>query len=104
MPLDPLTRRELERRGVANVRLLLIPEISGSHPNALVLLHAPGVPNPLRGDVEDWLRDAELAEKAEQDHRHRQVIGTAYWTLGIAVVAAIAGIIAAWPVVKEWLK
>lgn len=104
MTLDPSTRRELERRGAANVRSLLIPEVSGSNPNALVPLYATGVLDPLRRDVEDWLRDTELAEKAEQDHRHRQVISTAYWTLGVAVIAAVAGIIAAWPVVKEWLK
>jgi|SRR6516162_5630082 hypothetical protein len=83
MTLDPRIRAELERRGPANVRALLVGLGGGVGRNTPVPLQLPaGVPDPLRGDVEDWLREKE-----------REAEGVARRTLKWAKIAGLAAII-----------
>jgi hypothetical protein len=42
------------------------------------------------------------AARAKEESRRAQIIRAARWTLAVAVVAAFAGIVAAWPVVQGW--
>jgi hypothetical protein len=90
MALDPLIRAELERLGPANVKELLRTG-AGSGRNAPVAVQLAGVPDPIRGDVEDWLREKEReGEAVTRD--------TLKWakTAGIAaIIGVVAGIIGA---------
>ena len=96
--LHPLTRQELERRGPSNVRALINePQWVGVGQNAEIKLHAPGVPNPERAQVEEWLRGKERTA-------NRNNILVAVLTLIFAAVGAIGSVIAAWPVLQEWMK
>jgi hypothetical protein len=69
------------------------PEWVGVGQNAEVKLHAPGVPNPERAQVEKWLRQKERAANL-----------FVILTLIFASIGAVGSIIAAWPIMKEWLK
>jgi anti-sigma factor RsiW len=98
LPLHPRTRQELDRRGPVNVRAILDnPEWTGAGQNAEVRLHVAGVPNPERAQVELWLREKEQAA-------NRNVVWIAVLTLIFAGIGAAGSVIAAWPIVKEWLK
>ena len=47
-------------------------------------------------EIQNWL--------AEEDHNARQLEATRFrWMLGFTIVATVGALIAAWPVVKEWL-
>ena len=80
MALDPRIRVELERLGRGNVRELL-RTAAGSGRSAPVAMQLPGVPDPTRGDVEDWLRGKERETE--------RVIGATLKWAKIAGVAAI---------------
>jgi len=84
MALDPRIRVELERLGPGNVRELL-RTAAGSGRSAPVAMQLPGVPNPTRGDIEDWLR----AKERETEW----VVGATLTWARIAAVAAIIGVI-----------
>lgn len=95
--LDPAVRRDLERRGVDSVRDLL-RSTRGTTPDSPVPVPLlDGGIQILRGHVEMWLIEIDAAAKAKEESRAR-------WTFAVAVVAAVASIIAAWPVVQEWLR
>jgi len=97
-PLHPVTKKELERRGLSNVRAILDnPEWVGLGQNAEVPLHTPGVPNPERAQAEEWCREKEGASS-------RGALWIAVLTLVFAAVGAVGSIIAAWPIVKDWFK
>lgn len=83
-PLDPRIRVELEQLGPGNVRELL-RTAAGSGRSAPVAMQLPGVPDPTRGDVEDWLRGKERETE--------RVIGATLKWAKIAGVAAIIGVI-----------
>jgi anti-sigma factor RsiW len=98
LPLHPRTRQELDRRGAANIRAILDnPEWTGTGQNAEVNLRVAGVPNPERAQVELWLREKEQAA-------NRNVVWIAVLTLIFAGIGAAGSVIAAWPIVKGWLK
>jgi hypothetical protein len=97
-PLHPGTRQELDRRGPANIRAILDnPEWTGAGQNAEVRLHVAGVPNPERAQVEVWLREKEQVA-------NRSVVWIAVLTFIFAGIGAAGSVIAACPIVKEWLK
>jgi hypothetical protein len=98
--ISPELRAALERRGVDWLRVLLAQ--TGVGVGAAV--NVEDRRTATRAEVEDWLREIAADDTAKQENRHAQMLSIAYWTLGIAVVAAVAGILAAWPVVREWLK
>ena len=91
--LDPRIRAELARRGPANVRALLIGLGGGVARNTPVPLQLPArVPVPLRGDVEDWLREKE--QEAERDrHDTLKWAKIAGWAAIIGVIVGIAAIV-----------
>lgn len=100
-------RAEFERRGVDSIRALLVSMTSsgqtgGSSANALVGLGS-GI-DAARWQMEDWLQEMDAAAQARQEERHAQVIRVSYCTLAVAVLAAAAGIVAAWPVLKAWIR
>jgi len=98
LPLHPRTRHELDRRGAANIRAILDnPEWTGAGQNAEVNLRVAGVPNPERAQVELWLREKEQAA-------NRNAVWIAVLTLIFAGIGAAGSVIAAWPIVKGWLK
>lgn len=99
MTLAPQVRAELERRGIASVRELLW-NATGPGQGSSVSLHAPNIPNPLRGEVEEWLREKEAAVETLATSRHQEQIAVgedavrwARWAFWAALVSAvIAGI------------
>jgi hypothetical protein len=99
--ISPELRAALDRRGVDSVRVLLVQ--SGIGPSSAVYIDSVQT-SASRAEVEDWLREMRAAAEAEQAKRHDQMMRVANRTLIIAVVAAIAGIVAAWPIVKGWLN
>jgi hypothetical protein len=89
---------ELERLGKASVTARLgIKEASGAGPNADFRLWVSGLRDPPRRYVEEWLQRKEAEEKATEAKR--------FWCIFVAaVLAVIVGVIAAWPVVRDWIK
>ena len=100
--ITPELRAALERRGVDSVRALLV-QATGPGPQASVYVDSVITTVP-RADVEEWLVEIAGAVKAKDEIRHAQIIRMARWTFAVAVVAAVAGIVAAWPVVRGWLR
>jgi hypothetical protein len=95
--LDPRTRAELERRGAANVRLLIANDTwVGAGEQSAVEIGGGDIPKPSRAQVESWLKQQDQAEAALQASRHRQVM---FW----AIAATIAGIIGVLISILQWL-
>ena len=91
MALDPRIRAELARRGPANVRELLRTR-TGPGDRDLVALQLPGVPDPPRCEVEDWLREAEReGEAVTQDVLKWAKIAGRAAVIGV-IVTAILGL------------
>jgi hypothetical protein len=103
-PQDPDTAKRwrsiLDAMDVHIVRIRLAQSDGGSNADVKGL----GTEHITKGDVEKWLREKEAALAREDRHRHGTLLA---WTVVAAlagIVAAIGGAIAAWPIVKEWLK
>ncbi len=95
--LDPRTRAELERRGVANVRLLIANDNwVGAGEQAAVEIGGGEIPRPSRAQVERWLNEQDRAEAALLASRHRQVM---FW----AIAATIAGIVGVLVSILQWM-
>lgn len=87
---------ELEGRGVAAVAAFLAGDGVGAGRNAEFRLFIPdSVTNPTRGCIEDWLGRKEATVAARETFRFHCIFSP-------ALIAAIAGVIAAWPVVRSW--
>jgi hypothetical protein len=85
---------ELERLGPENVRIRVVQHDAGSAGAIRGLGTELAV---TKGFAEDWLRYRDQKEGSKAFRR--------FWiTTGVALVSAIAAIIAAWPVVRDWLK
>jgi hypothetical protein len=87
---------ELERRGVAAVAAALVRDGVGAGRGAKFRLFVPDLPNPSRGYVEDWLGRTEARAAARETKRFHCIL----WP---SVIGAGTGIIAVWPVVRDWL-
>jgi hypothetical protein len=95
--LDPRTRAELERRGVANVRVLIANDNwVGAGEQSAVEIGGGDIPKPSRAQVERWLNEQDQAAAALLTSRHRQVM---LW----AIAATIAGIIGVIIAVLQWM-
>jgi len=82
MAIMPENRKKFESQGVALTRLYLQMGITDRRENI---------------DAQHWL--------AEQDRKNlRQVNRRYWWMLGFTIIAAVTGSIAAWPIIKEWLR
>ena len=79
-------REELERRGAANVQAL-VRDAAGPGGTSVVRIGL-GNDDPLRQDVEAWLREKELAAEQIDALRHRQLL---VWgrIAGVAAVGAL---------------
>jgi hypothetical protein len=84
--------------------MLANDEAVGTAPGAEVGLSMQGVPNPNRAQVEHWLRQQEIAGDREAANRHSQIFTLSFWGVIFAGIAAGASLVAAWPVIKEWLR
>jgi hypothetical protein len=95
MSLDPRTRADLERLGVDVVRgILANPSRSGSGRGATVRLEVAAMPDPNRGEVEDWLAEQDATAAGITGRRHDQLLFWARVAAIAAIVAAIASAIA----------
>jgi len=95
--LDPRTRAELERRGAANVRLLIANDNwVGAGEQSAVEIGGGEIPKPSRAQVESWLNEQDRAEKALHASRHHQVM---FW----AIAATIAGIVGVLISILQWM-
>jgi hypothetical protein len=95
--LDPRTRAELERRGAANVRLLIANDNwVGVGGQSAVEIGGAEIPRPSRAQVESWLQEQDQIEAALLASRHRQVM---FW----AIAATIAGIIGVLISLLQWM-
>jgi hypothetical protein len=100
--ITPELRAALEHRGPDTMRAILSQTAPGPAATVYVDSDVQGVP---RADVEAWLVEIDAAAKAaKEERRHAQIIRVACWTLAVAAAAAVAGIVAAWPVVQGWLS
>ena len=57
-----------------------------------------------RSDIEDWLIEKHFEATALERSRYRKVLG---WTVAgvfVALAAAVAAVISAWPVVEPWIR
>lgn len=91
MSLNPKAIAELERRGARNIRLLLQDrEMAGGGATAIVKLGLSDA-DPMRSDVENWLRAQDDASESLASERHAQLMSWAK----IAGIAAVVGAVAA---------
>ena len=94
--LDPRTRAGLERRGAANVRLLITNDNwVGAGEQSAVEIGGGEIPKPSRAQVESWLNEQDRAEAALLASRHRQVM---FW----AIAATIAGFVGVLLSILQW--
>jgi hypothetical protein len=94
---DPRTRAELERRGVANVRLLIAnPMWVGIGEGAEVHVGGGNIPKPTRGAVERWLTEKDAAAADEERRRHNQVLR---WAIAATLVGGLGILIG----ILQWL-
>lgn len=96
-PSDRETEKQwlqaLEKLGAQNVAIRLAQTGGGSASD----IGGIGTTSITRGFIEDWLRIKQVEKDELETRRYRFVI---FW----AFIAAVAGVIAAWPIVKEMWK
>ena len=88
MTIDPDNRKMFERMGTDAVRIDLLRSFEGNE----------RIPRgtTARQEAVDWL--------SEQDCKQRRRETRHYWVIvGLTAIAAIAGCIAAWPIIEGWL-
>jgi hypothetical protein len=93
-------RGVLDAMGVHIVRV----RFAQSHGGSNAVISGLGTEQITKGFVEQWLREKEAAIAREEERRHGTLLT---WTVAAAlagIVAAIGGVIAAWPIVHEWQK
>jgi hypothetical protein len=89
-------RRALETAGVHVVRARLVQSPGGS----AAIIRGIGTQHITKGYVERWLRDQEAAIEQEAARRHRQVLMWAVVAAVAGIIAALTGIIAVWPILR----
>jgi hypothetical protein len=88
MTITPDNRKLFESMGVDAVRTDLLRAFEGNQ-------RIP--PGPGRQQALEWISEQERKQRRRETLRYRIMVV-------FTVVAAIAACIAAWPVVKEWLR
>jgi hypothetical protein len=48
-------------------------------------------------DAQHWLEEQDRKNLLQENRRY-------WWMLGFTVIAAVMGSIAAWPIIKEWVR
>jgi len=64
----------------------------------------PGQRSCQRGYAEDWLGRGDAKEKALEARQHRDSLWITVLSVALGIVAAVAVVVAAWPVVRGWIK
>ena len=99
-PSDPAMaerwRRTLERMGVPIVRARFVQSSGGSG----AVIGGLGAEHITKGYVEKWLREQEAAIDREETRRYRRVLTWTVVAAAAGVLAALASMIAAWPIIK----
>ena len=97
LKLEALWNVELRRIG-RDVVLAKLGDIPAGPGTAFPLHDLPdGAHSPKRSDVGKWLGRMDAEEKATEARR--------FWCIFVAaVLAVVVGVIAAWPVVRDWIK
>jgi hypothetical protein len=90
----------LESIGREMVRIRLKDTPAGR--SATFLL--PGQLSCTRGYAEDWLGRGDAKGKALEARQHRDSFWITVLTVALGIVAAVAVAVAAWPVVRGWIK
>jgi hypothetical protein len=98
--IKPDVDAELNRRGVAAVAAMLTSGVGPSR-GAAVKLGVVGLPELDRAYVEDWLGRKAAEEAATAAQRHQEATKPAqdaakyaWWSLIVAAIAAVAGVVA----------
>ena len=95
--LEALSDAQLRRIG-RDVVLAKLGDIPAGPGTAFPLHDLPdGAHSPKRSDVGKWLGRMDAEEKATEARRF-------WYVLVAAVLAVVAGIIAAWPVIHDWFR
>ena len=101
LKLETLWDVELRRIG-RDVVLAQLGDIPAGPGTAFPLHDLPdGAHSPKRSDVGKWLWRMD-AEKATEASRFRCILVASVVVAAAAVLAVVVGIIAAWPVVRDW--
>jgi hypothetical protein len=89
-------RRALENMSVHVVRARLVQ----SPGESAAIIRGIGTEHITKGYVERWLRDQEAAIGREKTRRYRRVLTWTVVAAAAGVVATLAGMIAAWAIIK----
>jgi hypothetical protein len=81
MSIELRNRIKFEKQGVAQTRLYLQMGITDAKENI---------------DAQEWLIEQDRSQIRRDNARY-------WWVVNLAFIAAVGAVIAAWPVVKEWL-
>ena len=105
--LDEEARWGAELRRIG--RDAVIAELGGTpaNPGATFPLYLPdGKRDPMRGYVEEWLGRMEdkANSTATEAKRFRYILVASVVAATAGVLAVAVGIIAAWPVIHDWIK
>jgi hypothetical protein len=93
---DAKWSEELDRRGLTSVVAALSGGDVRPGRGAEFPLFLGGTPNPSRGYVEDWISRKEAVTTKVEARR--------FWCIFVAaLLAVVVGIIAAWPVIHDWI-
>ena len=104
LKLEALWDVELRRIG-RDVVLAQLGDIPAGPGTAFPLHDLPGgAHSPKRSDVGKWLWRMDAEEKATEASRFRYVLVASVVVAAAAVLAVVVGIIAAWPVVRDWFR
>jgi hypothetical protein len=102
--LEALWDVELRRMG----RDVVLAKLGGipADPGTTFPLHdlPDGGRSPKRRDVEKWLGRMAAEEKATEARRFRYILVASVVAATAGVLAVAVGIIAAWPVIHDWIK
>ena len=64
----------------------------------------PGQRSYKREYAEDWLGRGDAKEKALEARQHRDAFWITALTAALGIVAAVAAVVTAWPVMRDWIK
>ena len=90
-------RAEMKKLGLSVIKMRLADRESAGPGRGSLVRNICAHPEPLRSFVEDWVIEEERSVEGREKTRFR-------WMVLLTAVAAVAAVIAAWPIVKSWLQ
>jgi hypothetical protein len=64
----------------------------------------PGQRSCKRGYAEDWLGRGDAKQKAVEARQHFDTFWIKVLTVALGIAAAVAAVVTAWPVVRDWIN